>query len=55
MADEQFKNRADGPVTALLRIGPPALQIAGLEQLRAQQGEKAAAIEPVIPLEIRGR
>jgi hypothetical protein len=47
MADDQLKHRPDGPVTALLGIGPPSLQIAGLEQLGPEQGEEASAIKPV--------
>jgi hypothetical protein len=54
MADDQLKHRPDGPVTALLRIGPPSLQIAGLEQLRPEKGKETTAIKPIASPEFGG-
>jgi hypothetical protein len=54
MADDQLKHRPDGPVTALLGIGPPSLQIAGLEQLRPEKGKETTAIKPIASPEFGG-
>jgi hypothetical protein len=54
MTNHQLKDRTHSPVTALLRIGPPSLQIACLEQLRPEKGKETTAIKPVASPEFGG-
>jgi hypothetical protein len=55
MADHQLEDSTHSPVTAFLGIGPPALQIAGLEQLGPEQGEEASTVKPIGTFQFRGR
>src|SRR5262245_60790630 len=51
MADDKIENGLDSGVAVNLGVVTPALEVSGIEQLRANRGEKGASVEPVIAAE----